>query len=128
MRIRRDGRTGDRRFRSSNPATELEMEKEDDDESTWHWGNLPPLPPLSASLVIFQVTSVIFCPVRSNLSVAGRLLVYDRRIVIPNTLKLKILEIIHYGHQRITKCNERVKSAVWWFGIGKNIKSVVSRC
>ena len=32
MRIRRDGRTGDRRYRSSNPATELEMKKEDDED------------------------------------------------------------------------------------------------
>ena len=31
MRIRRDGRTGDRRYRSSNPATELGMVNKDDD-------------------------------------------------------------------------------------------------
>ena len=55
--------------------------------------------------------------VRSNLSVAERLLVYNGRIVIPNDLQSKILEIIHHGHQGITKCNERVKEAVWWFGI-----------
>ena len=53
---------------------------------------------------------------------------YNGRIVIPNDLQSKILEIIHHGHQGITKCNERAKEAVWWFGIGKDIKSIVGRC
>ena len=63
--------------------------------------------------------------VRSNLSVAEGLLVYNGRIVIPNVLQSKILEIIHHGHQGITKCEERAKEAVWWFGIGKDIKGIV---
>ena len=53
---------------------------------------------------------------------------YNGRIVIPNALQSKILEIIHHGHQGITKCNERAKEAVWWFGIGKDIESIVGRC
>ena len=66
--------------------------------------------------------------VRSNLSVVERLLVYNGRIVILDILQSKILEIIHHGHQGITKCNERAKEAVWWFGIGKYIKGIVGRC
>ena len=66
--------------------------------------------------------------VRSNLSVAEGLLVYNDRIVIPNALQSKMLEVIHHGHQGITKCNERAKEAVWWFGIGRDIKSIVGRC
>ena len=66
--------------------------------------------------------------VRSNFSVAEGLLVYDGRIVIPSALQSEILEVIHHGHQGITKCNERAKEAVWWFGIGKDIKRIVSRC
>ena len=66
--------------------------------------------------------------VRSNLSVAEGLLVYNDRIAIPNALQSTILEVIHHGHQGITKCNERAKQAVWWFGIGRDIKSLVGRC
>ncbi len=66
--------------------------------------------------------------VRSNLSVGDKLLLYNGRIVIPKPLQSEILEIIHHGHQGVTKCNERAKEAVWWFGIGKDIKSIVSRC
>ena len=53
---------------------------------------------------------------------------YNGRIVIANALQSKILEIIHHGNQGITKCNERAKEAVWWFGIGKDIESIVGRC
>ena len=42
---------------------------------------------------------------RSRLSVADRLLIYDGRIVIPQSLRTKILEIIHHGHQWITNRN-----------------------
>ena len=56
------------------------------------------------------------------------LLVYNDGIVIPNALQSKMLEVIHHGHQGITKCNERAKEAVWWFGIGRDIKSIVGRC
>ena len=66
--------------------------------------------------------------VRSNLSVAEGLLLYNGRIVIPSALQPEILEVIHHGHQGITKCNERAKEAVWWFGIGKDIKHIVSHC
>ena len=66
--------------------------------------------------------------VRSNLSVVDGLLVYNGRIVIPSALRSKILEIVHHGHQGVTKCNERAKEAVWWFGIGKEIKRVVGHC
>ena len=50
--------------------------------------------------------------VRWNLSVAEGLLVYNGRIVIPSALQSEILELIHHGHQGITKCNERDKEAV----------------
>ena len=65
--------------------------------------------------------------VRSNLSVAEGLLVYDGRIVIPSALHSEILKVIHHGHQGITKCNERAKEVVWWFSIGKDIKRIVSQ-
>ena len=62
--------------------------------------------------------------VRSNLSMAERLLVYNGRIVIPNALQSKILEIIHHGHQGITKCNERAKEAVRWEGYKEYSRSM----
>ena len=51
---------------------------------------------------------------RLHLSVADRLLIYDGRIVIPQSLRTKILEIIHHGHQGITKSRQRANGAVWW--------------
>ena len=66
--------------------------------------------------------------IRSHLSVAERLLLYDSRIVIPKAMQNEILEVIHQGHQGISKCRERANNAVWWFGINTAIKDRVARC
>ena len=66
--------------------------------------------------------------IRSHLSVAERLLLYDSRIVIPKVMQNEILEVIHQGHQGVSKCRERANNAVWWFGINAAIKDRVARC
>ncbi len=65
---------------------------------------------------------------RMHLSVSEGLLLYDSRIVIPDNMKAEILNSIHHGHQGITKCIERARQSVWWHGITKDIKDMVSRC
>ncbi len=53
---------------------------------------------------------------------------YDDRIVIPKTMRLDILDIIHQGHLGITKCRARAKEAVWWRGISSSIEGMVKNC
>ena len=65
---------------------------------------------------------------RAHLSVTDRLLIYDGRIVIPATLRPKILDIIHHGHEGITKSRQRANGAVWWPGISRDIADMVYRC
>ena len=66
--------------------------------------------------------------VKSHLTVADHMLIYDGKIVIPIKLREKILDIIHHGHQGISKCRERANTAVWWYGIGASIKNMVQKC
>lgn len=69
-----------------------------------------------------------FYAFRSDLSVVEGLLTYGDRIVIPHSLRKKVLDIIHQGHQGITKCRERARTTVWWPRMGKEIQSLVSSC
>ena len=50
--------------------------------------------------------------VRADLSVADGKIIYHNRLVIPSTLQSEILELIHDGHQGVTKCRERAKMSV----------------
>ena len=65
---------------------------------------------------------------RTHLSMADRLLIYDGRIAIPQSLRTKILEVIHHGHQGITKSRQRANGAVWWPGISRDISDMIHRC
>ena len=65
---------------------------------------------------------------RIHFSVAHRLLLYDNKIVIPDSMKAEMLTRIHMGHQGTNKCRERADSCVWWLGITRDIKEYVEQC
>ena len=59
---------------------------------------------------------------------ADRLLIYDGRIVISQSLRTTLLEIIHHGDQGITKSRQRANGAIWWPGISRDISDMIYRC
>ena len=56
-----------------------------------------------------------------NLSVVDDLLMYDNRIVIPESMRKEMLMRIH-------KCRLRAQDAIWWPDISSDIKTYVERC
>ena len=42
--------------------------------------------------------------------------------------QLCVLDRIHEAHMGIKKCCERVKQAVWWLGLSKQIQDMVENC
>lgn len=66
---------------------------------------------------------------RGDLTVYEKtLLLYDKRIVVPESLRRQTLEKIHTGHQGIQRCRLRAKSSVWWPGISRTINDMVTQC
>jgi len=60
---------------------------------------------------------------RDEITVVGRLVMRGMRIVIPVSLRKRVLEVAHEGHQGIVKTKDRLRSKVWW----PNMNSMVER-
>lgn len=50
------------------------------------------------------------------------------RIVIPNKIKSKILEIAHQGHIGISKAKAALREKVQWIGMDKDIDEQFGKC
>ena len=50
------------------------------------------------------------------------------RLMIPSTLRSKVLEQIHEGHLGIEKCMLKVRDSVFWPGISNDIRETVEKC
>lgn len=65
---------------------------------------------------------------RSELSVANGLLLRNKRIVIPYSLRQDILQRIHEGHLGVEKCKRRARDTVYWPGINGDIENMIGKC
>ncbi|XP_028404008.1 uncharacterized protein K02A2.6-like [Dendronephthya gigantea] len=65
---------------------------------------------------------------RDDISIQEGLLFLGSRIIVPESLRQKIMREIHSGHQGMEKCKLRAKSCVYWPGIYKEIESMVASC
>ena len=66
--------------------------------------------------------------IQDQLSINENLIMKNNQIVVPPSLRKNILDILHQGHQGITKCKNRAKNAVWWPGINHQIEQKVQFC
>ena len=52
--------------------------------------------------------------VRESLTVTDGFLLYNQRIVVPESLQQDTLTKLHAGHQGIRRCRLRAQSLVWY--------------
>lgn len=65
---------------------------------------------------------------RTDIHIVDNLLMVGDRIIIPETMKQKMLEILHEGHLGVEKCKARARSALYWPGISRDIEHFIGRC
>ena len=65
---------------------------------------------------------------REDLSMENRLITRGARLLIPSTLRKKVLEQIHEGHLGIEKCMLKARDSVFWPGISNDICETVEKC
>ena len=63
-----------------------------------------------------------------ELSVKDGLVTKSSRLLIPSTLRWKMLEQIHEGHQGIEKCMLKTWESMFWPGISDDIWEAVEKC
>lgn len=66
--------------------------------------------------------------IRSSLDVESDVVWYDGRIVIPLTLRSRVLEILHSAHQGISGMEDRSRTVVYWPGITEDIERTRNNC
>jgi len=59
----------------------------------------------------------------TELAVVGGLVVRGPRIVVPRTLRNKVVKLAHEGHQGITKTKEYLRTRVWFPGLDKMVEA-----
>lgn len=64
----------------------------------------------------------------TELCFAGNILLRGNRIVIPEKLRLRTLELAHEGHPGITVMKRRLRLKVWWPKIDNEAESFVKKC
>ena len=69
-----------------------------------------------------------FWKVRHNLCDADNLIFLNNRIVIPSSMRQKILRCIHEGHMGIDKCKARARVCVYWPAMYEAIEQTVKKC
>ncbi|XP_053698805.1 uncharacterized protein K02A2.6-like [Sabethes cyaneus] len=65
---------------------------------------------------------------RDELAVYEGLIFRSHQILIPATLKQKMLTVIHAGHNGVQGCVIRAKQMLFWIGMVSDIKKMVENC
>ena len=68
-----------------------------------------------------------FCR-RDTLSTTQNCLISGNRVVIPDSLRSKVLKTLHSGHPGIVRMKALARTTVYWPGIDKDIQQFVKSC
>ena len=69
-----------------------------------------------------------YLPVRNELTFIGHVNWRGTRIVMPQTLRKRVVSLAHKGHQGVVKTKERLRTKVWWSGMDRDAEKLCSEC
>ena len=64
----------------------------------------------------------------SELTILRGCIIYNNRVLIPDTLRELVLEQLHEGHPGICAMKSLARSLVWYPGIDKDLTLIVNKC
>ena len=69
-----------------------------------------------------------YLPVSGELCAIGKLVLRGTRILILSKLRTRVLVLAHKGHPGIVSMKQRLRSNVWWPGIGRQAEKFCKTC
>jgi hypothetical protein len=69
-----------------------------------------------------------FYKLRKDFSCEDNLLFYRDRIVIPNSLKHKIVKLLHNEHDGVVRMKLKCRMYFWWKNVDQDIENCVKQC
>ena len=69
-----------------------------------------------------------FWPYRESLHVLDDVILYHDRVVIPTSLRSRVLQILHSAHQGVSAMESRARAIIFWPGMTKDIQSLRDNC
>ncbi|KAL3186377.1 hypothetical protein MRX96_028093 [Rhipicephalus microplus] len=64
----------------------------------------------------------------AKLSLQQGCLLWGSRVVIPQSLRYTVLQLLHVGHPGVEKTKMLARSHVWWPGLDQDIARMVRSC
>lgn len=65
---------------------------------------------------------------RNEIMIDDDILFWNERIIVPTSMRLKMLKQLHEPHFGITKTKKRAKNCMYWPGIDSDIEKMISAC
>jgi hypothetical protein len=69
-----------------------------------------------------------FWPIRESIFIQDDVLMYNDRVVIPLSLRKRVLEHLHAAHQGTSTMEQRARFIAYWPGMSKDIKQTRESC
>jgi transposase InsO family protein len=69
-----------------------------------------------------------FRQIADSLTIMNDCLLYGNRVVIPQSLKKQVLQILHTGHFGMQRMKQLARTAVYWPGIDADIETMCRQC
>ncbi|XP_043198714.1 uncharacterized protein K02A2.6-like [Amphibalanus amphitrite] len=69
-----------------------------------------------------------FYQVREELSQHGQLLFRGERLVVPETLRERVLRNAHEGHQGVVRTKQRLRAQFWWPRLDREVREQLRGC
>lgn len=69
-----------------------------------------------------------FFTCREELTVCRDMILRGERLIVPESLRSRVLELAHEGHQGIVRCKQRLRQLYWWPGMDHDAEAAVKMC
>ena len=75
-----------------------------------------------------KLQGTMYKAIKDELWMLGQLVMRGNRIVMPETLWKKTLQLAHEGHQGMVRTKARLREKVWWPQMDKEVEKLIHSC